>query len=169
GRGILLRGGGAGLAAVGHLGSDPHPESGPPHALRVSIAEPPLLPEGVQRKETYRGPLPAGDANAAFLSLLGPETPGEVVVVPMIVGGSVVTLFYGDDLPLRRPVGEIRPLEMLMTEAGLEMERQALEGRIKSFERNQRRQEFLRALQRGQDQRPTPSGAPPVAGRSQPR
>jgi hypothetical protein len=58
---------------------------------------------------------------------------------------------------------------MLMTEAGLEMERQALEGRIKSFERNQRRQEFLRALQRGQDQRHSPTGAPPVAGRSRPR
>jgi hypothetical protein len=169
GRGILFAVRGDELAATGHFGFDTQPESSPPHDLRVSIAEPSLLSEGVQRKETYRGPLPAGAANEAFLKLLGSETPGEVVVIPMIVAGSVATLFYGDDLPTRRPVSEIRPLEMLMTEAGLEMERQALEGRIKSFERNQRRQEFLRALQRGKDQRPSPTGAPPVAGRGRPR
>src|SRR5262245_41965540 len=169
GRGVLFAVRGDELAAMGHFGFEGPAGSRTPHDLRVSIAEPSLFSEVVQRKETYRGPLPAGAVNEAFVKQLGPEIPGEVVVVPMIVGGSVATLFYGDDLPARRPMGEVRPLEMLMTEAGLEMERQALEGRIKSFERNQRRQEFLRALQMGQEQRPTPSGAPPVAGRGRPR
>jgi Domain of unknown function (DUF4388) len=167
GRGVLFAVRGDELAATGHFGFEGHPH--PPHDLRFSIAEHSVLSEVVQRKETYRGPLPAGAPNEAFAQLLGSDAPGEVVVVPMIVGGSVATLFYGDDLPSRRPVGEIRPLEMLMTEAGLEMERQALEGRIKSFERNQRRQEFLRALQMGQEQRPAPAGAPPVTGRGRSR
>jgi hypothetical protein len=167
GRGVLFAVRGDDLAATGHFGFEGDPQ--PPHDLRFSIAEPSFLSEVVQRKETYRGPLPAGGTNEAFARLLGSETPGEVVVVPMIVGGSVATLFYGDDLPSRSPIGEIRPLEMLMTEAGLEMERQALEGRIKSFERNQRRQEFLRALQMGQEQRPASAGAPPVTGRGRSR
>jgi RecJ-like exonuclease len=87
----------------------------------------------------------------------------------MIVAGTVVTVLYGDDLPARRAIGEVRPLEMLMTEAGLEMERQALEGRVKSFERNRRRQEFMRALQMGQEGGPAAAGVPPLAGRGRPR
>jgi hypothetical protein len=168
GRGVLFAVRGDELAAMGHFGFETQAATPAPHDLRVTISEPSMFSEVVQRKETYRGPLPAGSTNEAFLKLLGPDAPGEIVIVPMIVGGTVATVFYGDDLPMRRPVGEIRPLEMLMTEAGLEMERQALEGRIKSFERNQRRQEFLRALQRGKDQRSTPTGAPPVAGRGRP-
>jgi hypothetical protein len=170
GRGILFAVRGDELAAMGHFGFEAKEAgAGLPHNVRVPLGEPSLLSEVVQRKETYRGPLPPGEANARFLRDLGPETPGTVVVVPMIVGGSVATLFYGDDLPGRRPVGEVRPLEMLMTEAGLEMERQALEGRIKSFERNQRRQEFLRALQMGQEKSPSPPGGATVTGRARPR
>jgi hypothetical protein len=170
GRGILFAVRGDELAAMGHFGFEAKEAgAGLPHNVRVPLGEPSLLSEVVQRKETYRGPLPPGEANARFLRDLGPETPGTVVVVPMIVAGSVATLFYGDDLPGRRPVGEVRPLEMLMTEAGLEMERQALEGRIKSFERNQRRQEFLRALQMGQEKSPAPPGGATVTGRARPR
>ncbi len=156
GRGVLFAVRGEELTAMGHFGFEGQGASGSPsHDLRVSLLEPSVFSEVVQRKETYRGPLLGGPTNERFRNLLGPDAPGEVVVIPMIVAGSVATLFYGDDLPARRPIGEVRPLEMLMTEAGLEMERQALEGRIKSFERNQRRQEFLRALQMGQEQRPT--------------
>ncbi len=169
GRGILLAVRGEELVAMGHFGFEGKDAAGPPHDVRVSLGEPSLLSEVLQRKETYRGPLPPGEANARFLATLGPDAPGTVVVVPMIVSGNVATIFYGDDLPARRPVGEVRPLEMLMTEAGLEMERQALEGRIKSFERNQRRQEFLRALQMGQENPPAPPGGTPVTGRGRQR
>ena len=151
---------------MGHFGFEGKDASGrPPHDLRVSLSEPSVFVEVVQRKETYRGPLPAGPVNERFRGQLGPDVPREVVIVPMIVAGSVATLFYGDDLPTRRPIGEVRSLEMLMTEAGLEMERQALEGRIKSFERNQHRAKFLRALQMGQEQHPAPAGTPPLTGR----
>ncbi len=170
GRGILLSVRGEELPAMGHFGFEGHGASGnPPHDLRISLAEPSLFAEVLQRKETYRGPLPAGPANQSFIEALGAEAPGEVVVVPMVVAGTVVTLFYGDDLPARRAIGDVRPIEMLMTEAGLEMERQALESRIKSFERNQRRQEFMRALQMGQDKRPAPTSTPPLTGRGRSR
>jgi Domain of unknown function (DUF4388) len=165
GRGILFAVRGDELAGMGHFGFEGRPDGEkPPHDLRVPLGEASLFSEVVQRKETYRGPLPPGDANARFLRELGPDVPGTIVAIPMIVSGSVATVFYGDDLPARRPVMDARPLEMLLTEAGLEMERQALEGRIKSFERNQRRQEFLRALQMGQEKRPAPPAG--VTGRS---
>jgi hypothetical protein len=161
GRGVLFAVHGEELTAIGHFGFEGHGTSGnPPHDLRVLVAETPFFAEALQRKESYRGPLPEGGANLRFCATLGAETPGEVVVVPMVVAGSVATLFYGDDLPARRAIGDLRPIEMLMTEAGLEMERQALERRMKSFERNQRRQEFLRALQMGPESRPAPT--PPL-------
>jgi hypothetical protein len=46
-----------------------------------------------------------------------------------------------------------------MTEAGLEMEKDALEGRIKKFERSRRRAEFLNALL-GQESKNPPPGVP---------
>ena len=162
GRGVLFAVRGEELTAIGHFGFEGRGAGGhPPHDLRVLVAETPFLSEVLQRKETYRGPFPAGEANLRFCATLGAETPGEVVVVPMVVAGSVATLFYGDDLPARGAIGDLRPIEMLMTEAGLEMERQALERRIKSFERNQRRQEFMRALQMGPESRPAPTATLP--------
>ena len=42
----------------------------------MPLGEPSLLSEVVQRKETYRGPLPPGEANARFVGMLGPDTAG---------------------------------------------------------------------------------------------
>jgi hypothetical protein len=57
----------------------------------------------------------------------------------MILAGTVVMLFYGDNSPEGRPIGSTEDLEALLTEAGLEMEKEALAVRIRSFERTRRR------------------------------
>jgi hypothetical protein len=167
-RGILFAVHGDTLTAIGHFGFDGEGTiCPPPTRLQLPVAEPSVFADVVQRKETYWGPLPPGVGNDRLREALGREVPGSVVVVPMIMSGKVATLFYGDDLPGRKPMGDVRPLEVLMTEAGLEMERLALEGRIKNFERTRKREEFLRALQSSSDPKTAAEKTSP--GRERPR
>jgi hypothetical protein len=64
---------------------------------------------------------------------LGGQPPREVVVIPMIVGGAVSILFYGDDLPDHRTIGPLDALEFMIAEAGVAMERALVEGRERSL------------------------------------
>jgi len=170
GRGVLFAVRGDALTAIGNFGFEGEGATGPPpNRLHLSLAEPSVFAEVLQRKETYRGPLPPGAGNDRLREALGSQAPGNVVVVPMVMAGTVATLFYGDDLPARQPIGDVRPLEVLMTEAGLGMERLALENRIKSFERSRKREEFLRALQSSSDKRPSAAGISTIPDPDRPR
>jgi hypothetical protein len=165
GRGILFAVRGDMVAAISYFGFDGAEISGSSmtRKLQVSLLEPSVFAEVVQKKETWRGAIDRSPVHERFLRQLGGEPPTEAVVIPMIVAGNAAMIFYGDDRPLGRPLGEIRPLELVMTEAGLEMEKDALEGRIKKFERSRRRAEFLNALL-GQETKGAP--VPPVTLRS---
>jgi len=59
-------------------------------------------------------------------------------VIPVVIGTRVVLLFYGDNLPSGRPIGPMRPLELVFAEAGLKMEKAVLEARIHAPERAKR-------------------------------
>jgi len=148
GRGIVFAVRGDEVAGISYFGFEGQALSGgdPVRSLRLSLSEPSVFSEVIQKKETYRGPLASLAGNDHLVRQLGGRVPGEVVAIPMLVAGSVAMIFYGDDMPQGRPVGSVRPLELVLTEAGLEMEKDALEGRIKSFERRRRRAEFLCGL-----------------------
>ncbi len=103
--------------------------------LRVLLTRPSLLSAVVERREAYRGPLPGTPQNESFSELLGGGRPRAVVAIPMIVGGRVGFIFYGDDLPSHAPIGPSEGLEYLIIEAGLAMERLALERRQRMLER----------------------------------
>jgi hypothetical protein len=59
----------------------------------------------------------------------------EAVVVPMILRDGVGLVFYGDDVPVGRALGPVEELEWALLEAGLGMERDLLEDRLRAFER----------------------------------
>jgi hypothetical protein len=103
--------------------------------LSLSLREPSVLTDAIQKKESYQGPLARLPGNTRLLALIGGPPPRQVVAIPMVVGGSVAMVFYGDDHGEDRPLGSVRDLEVVITEAGLEMEKDALERRIRRFER----------------------------------
>jgi hypothetical protein len=103
--------------------------------LSLSLRDQSVLTDAIQKKETFQGPLARLRGNAALLSLLGGRSPRQVVAIPMVVGGSVAMVFYGDDNGEDRPLGSVRDLEVVITEAGLEMEKDALERRMRHFEK----------------------------------
>ena len=64
--------------------------------------------------------------SSALTDLLGRNPPSEVFVAPIESGGIVTALLYGDALPGSRPIGDTSPVEILLHQAGLALDRARL-------------------------------------------
>lgn len=124
---------------IGHFGLPAERAAGlRPEMLRLPLQETSILSRVTQYQETYHGPLPATSGNELLVQLLGGGQPAEVLVIPLLVGGTVALVFYGDNVPRNTPIGPFRTLELALTEAGLQIEKDMLDGRTKSLERARR-------------------------------
>ena len=135
GRGLLLllRGDEAhGAGQVGFGGNDPE---GLARRVRLPLGEPSIVAQAVERREPWKGPLPAGAANDRLLDLLGGARPTQALVVPMILREGAGLVLYGDDAGVPGRLGTTDELEWALLEAGLAMERDLLEQRLADFER----------------------------------
>jgi hypothetical protein len=137
-RGLLLVVRGDEAQGAGHFGFG---EVGPPgrveaaiEGLSVPLHQPSVFADVVERREVCRGPLAETAVNRRLAILLGGGTPDDAVVIPMLVRESVVVIFYGDNLPSGRPIGSTEDLEWAFVEASLEMEKEALDERIRAFD-----------------------------------
>ncbi len=104
--------------------------------IMIPLDQPSLLTEVSSTRQTYRGKLQKTAWNEYLVKQLGGSVPQEVIAVPMIVDGRVVMIFYGDDLPKNRPIREIEDLELLMIHAGLAVEKNILEKKMRSLEQS---------------------------------
>jgi hypothetical protein len=125
------------MGVISHFGFE---ASGPAdeselRSLTLTVTEPSVFSDVIQKKETYKGPLASTPTNDRFVAGIGGRVPSCVVVIPIIVGGIVAMIFFGDNLPDDTPIGSTDELELLMTEAGLAMESDALESRVKEVAR----------------------------------
>lgn len=138
-RGVLFAVRGDSVGGIAHFGFSEEGAEDRIRSLSFPLQEPSLFSEVVQKKETYRGPLPAQPASDRLAQQLGGPRPREVVLIPVVMAGSAAMVFYGDDAPSGEPLGPTQGLEELLREAGLGMEKEALEERIRDFERSRRR------------------------------
>jgi hypothetical protein len=135
GRGLLLvlRGDEAhGAGQVGLGGGEPDELA---RRVRLPLAEPSVVAQAVERRESWTGSMPPGAPNDRLLSLLGEARPAQAMVVPMILREGTGLVFYGDDAGTERRLGGAEELEWALLEAGLAMERDLLERRLADFER----------------------------------
>jgi hypothetical protein len=103
--------------------------------IRLPLAEPSVVSQAVERREAWRGPVPTTPPNERLLTLLGGARPTEALVVPMLLREGVGLVFFGDNAPGDRPLGPAGDLEWALLEAGLAMERDLLDQRLRDFER----------------------------------
>jgi hypothetical protein len=135
-RGLLLVVRGDEAQGAGQVGLDELPNAdGLVRGARLSLAEPSVVSDAVERRESWRGSIPSTPANERLLALLGGGRPREALVVPMVLREGVGLVFYGDDAASGRPLGPAEDLEWALLEAGLAMERDLLEARLLDFER----------------------------------
>ena len=135
-RGLLLVVRGDEVHGAGQFGLE---SSGDPdevaRSLRLSLAEPSAIAEAVRHRETWSGPLAETPANDRLIEVLGGPRPSEAVVVPMLTRDGVGLVLYGDNGTALGPIGPVEDLEWALLEAGLSMERDLLEARMRAFER----------------------------------
>ncbi len=77
----------------------------------LSLREPSILRAAVERRRTYVGPLEPTRVNLALAERLGGAEVREAVAVPLLVGGEVRFVLYGDNAPSGRPLGPLDTLE----------------------------------------------------------
>ena len=118
-----------------NFGLTPDDRETPVRSIRLPLGESSVFSDVIDRRETYRGALVDHPRTAGSPRCSGGTNPKEVVVLPMIVRESVELIFYGDNMPDGEPIGPTQELEWAMTEASLAMEKEALEQRIRDFER----------------------------------
>jgi hypothetical protein len=134
-RGLLLVVRGDEVQGTVNFGLTEDDRDTPVRSIRIPLSEPSVFSDVIDRRETFRGPLLDVDENRRFVQMIGGSNPREVVVVPMLVRESVELIFYGDNLPDGKPIGPAEELELAMTEASLAMEREALEQKVRDFEK----------------------------------
>jgi CheY-like chemotaxis protein len=61
---------------------------------------------------------------------LGGGTPTEVFIGPLISQSRVIGFLYGDNIPDKKPIGEIEPLAIFLAQAGIAMEKSLLERQL---------------------------------------
>jgi hypothetical protein len=71
-----------------------------------------------------------GALNRTLLDQLGGSTPLDAVAMPLISGGRVRVILYGDNLPEARGVGSTRALELFLEQAGEMLEKALLEKKL---------------------------------------
>lgn len=77
----------------------------------LSLREPSILRAAAERRRTYVGPLEPTRTNLALADRLGGGPVREAVAVPLVVGGEVRYILYGDNAPSGRALGPIDTLE----------------------------------------------------------
>ncbi|MFZ2950001.1 MAG: response regulator, partial [Desulfuromonadaceae bacterium] len=61
---------------------------------------------------------------------LGGGTPAEIFIGPLISRSRVIGFLYGDNLPGKKPVGDVEPLVIFLAQAGISMEKTLLERQL---------------------------------------
>ncbi len=89
-----------------------------------------VLQQSVQERETYVGPVAQTDPNAMLLEKLGAPAPREAALLPLLAGRHVFGILYGDNAGSGRPVGDLRALEIFLSQAGIALENAFLQRRI---------------------------------------
>lgn len=99
--------------------------------IKIPVDEPSIFSEVLNEKIARKLALEDCSWDNNLKDALGGGEPEEVFVGPLLSEGRVVAILYGDNLPQALPVGETEALEIFLMHAGLTMEKNLLERRLR--------------------------------------
>lgn len=88
----------------------------------IGLQDGSLLAQVVRSCEPCIGPIPAEPPNNAFRERLGEPLAREVALLPMSSGHDVFGVLYGDNASSGRGFGDLRALEIFLSQAGLSLQ-----------------------------------------------
>jgi len=138
-RGALFGVTSKGISGIGQFGIGRSDDQAPTvdkriRQIHIPANEPSVFTIVIKNMTTYHGHLEKCPWNNYLVDQLGGMMPPEVVVSPIVVGGEVWAVFYGDNLPAGHPITSIHGLDLLMIEAGLAIERNVLTEKLNWIE-----------------------------------
>jgi len=98
--------------------------------MRIPLNETSIFRDVVMRRSSYKKPLADTRWNNYLVQCLGGVKPAESFAAPLIAGGRVAAVLYGDNVPEDKPIGDTDSLEIFLAQAGLAMERALLERKL---------------------------------------
>ena len=98
--------------------------------LTLPIEPGSVIEKVAERGETCAGPLPDDAANHSLLERLGDPRPRSAAVLPVVGGGAVHGLLYGDNAATGTAFDDLRPLEIFLSQAGLSVQNALLRRRL---------------------------------------
>ncbi len=98
--------------------------------IRIPLNEPSIFRETVIKRMALKKKLRSTKWNQYLVEILGGKAPDEVFVAPIITGGKIAALIYGDNVPEEKEIGDTESLEIFLAQAGLAMEKALLERRL---------------------------------------
>ncbi|MGH7423777.1 MAG: hypothetical protein ACREJ1_08900 [Candidatus Methylomirabilales bacterium] len=133
-RGVLLFVRKDGITGHDQFGVGGGGDSGDERVINIKIPwnEPSILAAASHARTTYQGKIGPGKWNDYFLNQLGGKRPDEAVIIPIIVAGKVVAIFYGDDAGSGTPLRDIQRLQALIGQTFSAVEASILEKRGKA-------------------------------------
>lgn len=102
--------------------------------IRIPLNAPSIFREAIQKRMPLKKPLKSTPWNDYLVRNLGGLPPREVFVAPIIAGGKIAAILYGDNAPEEREIGDTDSLEIFLAQAGLAMEKALLERRLREME-----------------------------------
>ncbi len=121
------------LAGLGQFGIDLPDVDPQKHVrqIRIPLNQPSIFREAIQKRLPLKKPLKSNKWNDYLVETLGGQRPTEVFVAPIIAGGKIAALIYGDNVPEDKEIGDTESLEIFLAQAGLAMEKALLEMRLR--------------------------------------
>jgi ActR/RegA family two-component response regulator len=137
-RGVLFSVRGAEACGTGAFGGEPADGRGTGLDARIRGVVLPLgrgsiLLRAAQERGAYVGPIPRTPPNAALLERLGSPAPPEAALLPLVSGSQVFGILYGDNLHSGRPIGDLKGLEIFLSQAGMALQNALLQRRLQSL------------------------------------
>lgn len=101
-------------------------------SLRIPRGEPSLFTGIMEAKHPAVVRPEPNEWNRYLFGRIGAEMPHEVFLGPIVSGGEVIAVLYGDNQAERRPIAGTEALEIFLSQAGLAMEKALLESKLRS-------------------------------------
>ena len=92
----------------------------------LSLREPSILKNAVERRRSYAGPLEPTRVNLQLVERLGGGAVNEAVALPLVVLDEVRYVLYADNAPFGRPIGPVDALESAASRAARIVEKTLL-------------------------------------------
>jgi DNA-binding NarL/FixJ family response regulator len=124
---------------VGGFGTDePGGHDGMDRRVRGSaVPIPPgsVLARVIESTEAIVGAIPRTPENAPLLERVGSPQPSEAALLPLLSGQKIIGVLYGDNAGKGRPLGDLKALEIFLSQAGFALENAFLQRQVDSLSR----------------------------------